>query len=110
MLFKSKKRREALAQMVDPERIYVENVRAFFDVKLEKAEKICSKAEQRGTFERWIGYEHPKYRHIVAEHRAGAPTPKEPIHDDQSEMEEDEKQDFFLDELKKTTFFKAPVH
>lgn len=109
MFFKSKKRREALAQVLDPERIYVENVRAYFDVKLEKAEKICAKAESRGFFERWIGYEHPDYRHIVAEHRVGDPLPEEPIHDEQSEMEEDEKQDFYLNELKKITFFKAPI-
>ena len=106
MFGKNKDQIKVLEDM-DPDRIYIENVRHYFSVDKNKAVEICNAAEQRGLFEKWIGYEHPIHHHLVTEHPFGESPPSTEFHDIQSEFDEDEQQDFKIQELKQVVFYRA---
>jgi len=106
-MFHKRKNQLKILEEMDPDRIYVENVRHFFSVNKDRAIEICDAAERRGLLEKWIGYEHPNHHHLVTEHPFGESPPTEPFHDIQSEFDEDDKQDFHVQELKKVVFYRA---
>jgi len=47
--------REKLVEDTDPDRIYVENIRAFFGIPFRFAEFLCDLAVRQGVFARKIG-------------------------------------------------------
>jgi hypothetical protein len=97
--------RQYLASL-DPERIYVENVRHLLGVNEEKARLLCDEAEDDGVFEKWIGYEHPTLGRFLVEAPADTQPEDRVYHCDVSEGHE-EKCDFRLGELKKRVFYRA---
>ena len=106
-MFRRRKKQIQILEEMDPDRIYVENVRHFFSVSKDRAEEICDDAETRGVFEKWIGYEHPTHHHLLTEHPFGEEPPSDKIHDIQSEFDEEEIQDFRVQDLKPVIFYKA---
>lgn len=94
-------------ETLDPERIYVENVRYLFGVNEEQAQTLCDKAEADGFFERWVSYEHPTLGRILVEAPFGQEPEDKLYHCDVSEAHDMEKSDFRLSELRKRVFFRA---
>lgn len=58
-------RQRDIIEEIDPERIYVENVRAFFKLPNPAARLLCELAVREGAFERRIGVLCPHDEHIV---------------------------------------------
>lgn len=61
------KRRLEVLDHMNPERIYVENVRAFLGVNKKVATWLCDKAVRDGYFSRWYAFEHPELHHTLFE-------------------------------------------
>lgn len=52
---------------MDPQRIYVENVRSFFHIPFGAARWICNRAVGAGLFSKHIAYLCPECEHVIAE-------------------------------------------
>lgn len=103
------KQRKSNLEGLDPQRIYIENVRYFLCIRESWARWLCEKAVRDGLFEKWTGFEHPEHGHFITELRDGDDIPQESVLDEISEGLEDEKTEFYLDELRKIHFYKAPI-
>lgn len=58
-------RRMELMRKTDPEHIYVENIRSFFNVTYGIAKFFCESAVRQGVFNRRIGYMCPNDNRII---------------------------------------------
>ena len=58
------RKREAV-EAIDPQRIYVENVRTFFGFPHSVSRLLLETAVREGALERWVGVLCPYHRHIV---------------------------------------------
>lgn len=59
-------RQREIIEDIDPDRFYVENIRAFFNIPEAWARYICKLAVHEGAFEHKIGLLCPNEEHIVA--------------------------------------------
>lgn len=58
-------RQRKAVEAIDPSRIYVENVRAFFGLPTPAARLLCETAVREGAFERHVGVLCPYDRHML---------------------------------------------
>lgn len=65
----------AIVKKTDPNRIYVENVRAFFGLTYGLASSLCEAAVREGIFEKRVGYLCPHDQRMI---RSFAPDEKVP--------------------------------
>src|SRR5882724_5086868 len=65
------RRQRKIIEKTDPERIYVENVRAFFGLPYTAAYMMCEAAVREGVFEKRIGLPCPSCQRILTSERPG---------------------------------------
>jgi hypothetical protein len=65
------RRQRAIVEQTDPERIYVENVRAFFGLPHSAARFLCEEAVREGFFEKRIGLICPSCGRILTSEAPG---------------------------------------
>lgn len=63
-------------EQVNPDRIYIENVRSFFNVPRIVAKLLCEMAVVDKTFSKKIGYLCPVHNHIIESFREKEPVPE----------------------------------
>ncbi len=68
-------RRMKLIERTDPENIYVENIRSFFNMPFRIAKFFCDLAVREGIFFKKIGYLCPKNKNIILYAVPGEPLP-----------------------------------
>lgn len=68
-------RQRELVEKTDPDRIYVENVRAFFKLPHPLAYVLCEAAVREGFFKGRVGVLCPSDEHIVASYESEADIP-----------------------------------
>ena len=90
----------------EPDKLYVENVRAFFDVPRENAEYLCDQAVKAGILVKKIGLSCPNDQRIIAV-LDGNVAPDEIISCDVCQSLEMEKSSFNPGELGQITFYQA---
>lgn len=59
-------RRVRLLDRTDPENIYVENIRSFFNMPFKVARFFCELAVREGVFTKRVGYLCPRHKNIIA--------------------------------------------
>lgn len=101
-----RRHREVLAEM-DPERIYVENVRAFLGVRYSFAKWLCERACRDGLMEKWIALEHPVHGHVLFAAPADDFDPPEEVRCETSELTGEGQSVFAPEELKKVEYYRA---
>ncbi|HEY2292341.1 MAG TPA: hypothetical protein VGM86_16705 [Thermoanaerobaculia bacterium] len=68
--------RMELIEKTDPENIYVENIRSFFNMPYRVARFFCELAVREGVFSKRIGYLCPKDKNIAQYIEAGEAVPE----------------------------------
>lgn len=58
-------RKQDIIERTNPDKIYVENVRAFFNVSSRTARFLCEKAVAFGFFEKFLGLQCPIHGNII---------------------------------------------
>lgn len=69
-------RRLKIIERTDPENIYVENIRSFFNIPFRAAKFFCDLAVREGVFSKRIGYLCPKDKNILKYIAPGDPLPE----------------------------------
>jgi hypothetical protein len=97
-------RQEALLEKTDPDRIYVENVRAFFSIPFSVAQSLCDLAVRERIFIRKLGLACPNEDRIllVVDSQNEAP---ETVNCAVCEANEREPHEFNRDQLKPIVFY-----
>ena len=98
-------RREELIERTDPERIYVENVRAFFGIPFKAAQYLCDLAVRQRIFSRKIGVTCPGCGKILLAVNSEDEVP-ETITCDVCELNERDQYIFTRQELGRIIFYK----
>jgi hypothetical protein len=57
--------KQQIIERTNPDKIYVENVRAFFNTSYTIANFLCEKAVKFGYFEKYIGVQCPRHGNII---------------------------------------------
>ena len=73
---KAADRRLELIERTDPENIYVENIRSFFNMPFRAAKFFCELAVREGVFSKRIGYLCPKDKNIAQYIETGEAVPE----------------------------------
>ena len=98
------RKREAV-EAIDPQRIYVENVRAFFGFPHSVSRFLLETAVREGALERRVGVLCPHDRHIVESYPSEDAVP-ESVFCLACESQGREQPDHLRGELEKQTFYK----
>lgn len=94
-----------IIENTDPERIYIENVRHFFNVPHFMAKFFCDMAVSHGYFEKHIGVRCPKDGQIIFTVKDKSEIPDN-IHCEICQLLERDKYDFSKDEVDTIVFYK----
>jgi hypothetical protein len=98
-------RRLDVLESMDPNRIYVENVRSFLGVRTAVAAWLCGKACRDGFLERHISFEHPELGHSIFDCVAGEDCDESQVVHDETSEALGYKRDYKLSELRKVEYF-----
>jgi hypothetical protein len=98
-------RKEELIEQLDPDRIYVENVRSFFGIPSAAARFLCGLAVRDGVFVPWLGLMCPNCERIVLSARSEDEIPSKLLCE-VCEMNGCERYEFDRSELKTIVFYK----
>lgn len=95
----------------NPEKIYVENIRRFFNVPYLIAEKMCDQAVRFGYFEKYFGYLCPYDDQIIYSTTSRDLSPEKVVTCQICEELEREKFEFEVKDLKKMIFYRLnPIY
>lgn len=97
-------KRVSLLVSTNPDRIYVENVRSFYNLTTPVAKMLCEMAVRENLFTKKIGIECPNCGKIVTQFENEKDIPLS-INCDTCELLEREKHIFNNSEIIKTTFY-----
>ncbi|GAB3637260.1 hypothetical protein GCM10027422_28500 [Hymenobacter arcticus] len=89
----------------DPDRIYVENVRAFYGLPFFMAKFLCELAVREGTFIKKVGVECPNEGRLIVTANSAAELPKE-VKCRNCELLEQDKFEFALEACHVVEFYK----
>lgn len=98
-------RKRQVIESTDPQRIYVENVRAFFGLPTRVARLILDAAVREGSLERRVGVLCPEDKHIVRSFSSEDEVPAS-VHCFVCESEGRERTDHERYELGRQTFYR----
>ena len=98
--------RAELIERTDPNRIYVENIRAFFHVPNAFAKWLCEAAVKEGAFEKRIGFLCPNCDSIIGDFADGEQSKERLLCDSCMALNED-RFEFSQDECRIMTFYKV---
>ena len=98
-------RKEELVEQLDPDRIYVENVRSFFGIPFAAARFLCELAVRDGVFVRRLGVMCPNCDRIILSVRSDDEIPSRLLCE-VCEMNEREPYEFNRSELKTLVFYR----
>ena len=103
MGFLSSKKR--ILEDTDPERVYTENIRSFFNVNSRIARKLCDAAVKRGFFDKYIEVRCPNDGSTIAsaEHFDDIP---DTVVCQNCQLNEEDNYQFTKEDLKANTFYK----
>jgi hypothetical protein len=90
---------------LDPQRIYVENVRALLGVPTGIARTLCDMAVLQGWFVRYVGYRCPQCRKILASFPYVSQPPEKRFFCDICQLNEEDQFEFSLGEVKRVIFY-----
>ena len=93
-----------LIESTDPDRIYVENIRSFFNLTTPIAKVLCEMAVRDKLFKKKVGFECPNCGRIINSYNSNSEIPKK-IKCDTCELLE--KEDYLFNEINvnKITFY-----
>jgi hypothetical protein len=97
-------KRAQLIRSTDPERIYVENVRSFFNITTALAKGFCEMAVKERLFRKRIGLECPTCKRLVLTLGAEEKLPVL-IRCEQCEAHEEERFEFRSEEMRQIVFY-----
>jgi hypothetical protein len=101
--------KQGIIESTDPDRIYVENIRSFFNLPFSVAKYLCDMAVKSNLFKRKVGVECPNCGRLIKVYEnLNEIEPK--IHCEVCELNEEEKFDFESQNLKKVTFYQLVGH
>lgn len=99
----SKKR--DLIEKTNPEKIYIENVRSFFNTSFGVAKFLCDKATEFGFFKKYYGFLCPIHNNIIYSSQSEFPNANEIVCHICEDLGENKYQ-YASNELKKIIFYR----
>jgi len=93
-----------LIKNTDPERIYVENIRSFYNLTTPIAKTFCEMAVRENLFKKRIGIECPNCDKLISHYSNGKEIP-EKISCDNCQLLEREKYEYDKDEINELIFY-----
>ncbi len=97
-------KRIKIVDSTDPDRIYVENIRSFYNLTTPLAKIICNMAVKENLFKKRIGIECPTCGRLITHFQNVNEIP-DSINCETCELLEHEKHNFQKSELKETVFY-----
>ena len=97
-------KRAQLIRGTDPERIYVENIRSFFNITTTLAKAFCEMAVKERLFRKRIGLECPTCKRLVLTVGLDEELPAV-IRCEQCEANEEERYEFRIEEVRQIVFY-----
>lgn len=99
-------KRKELLENTDPDRIFIENVRSFFNLNTTMAKFFCDMAVKEKYFKKKTGLQCPNdsCKRIIATTDHGESF-KHPVHCDLCELNEEDQFEFSKDEIHIVTYY-----
>lgn len=94
-----------LIESTDPDRIYVENIRSFFNLSTPIAKLLCEMAVKDKLFKKKVGVECPNCGRLIHSYNSNKEIPTR-IKCDTCELLEKENYVFSEEKIRKVTFYK----
>nr|WP_321237205.1 hypothetical protein [uncultured Psychroserpens sp.] len=97
--------KKQIIENTDPDRVYVENIRSFFNINSKIAQKLCNVAVKRGFFDKYVEVRCPNDDSTIYSSESFEEIPSQIICQNCQLNEEDNYQ-FDKKDLKANTFYR----